>query len=479
VAEALTPRKAIRFGTDGWRGVIADTFTFENVRIVSQAAADYLRSLGKPAVRVGVGYDTRFQSETFAQLAAEVLAANAIRAVLSTRPIPSPCLSWAIKERGLDGGIMITASHNPPQFNGFKFKAAYAGSADERVTSKIESHLYRSEPKVLALNEAKAKGLIEVADFVPGYLDGLRSFVDFERVARSGFFVVADSMYGTQQQLMATLLEGTTCRVEVIRGVRSPNFPGIFPEPIPPHTEALQRVVVERGADVGLVVDGDADRIGACKASGEFVSPHQVFAMLLLHFLEHRNGSGIVVKTISSTTLVEKIARKHGLELIEVPIGFKHVCELLRTRDVLIGGEESGGIGFKGYIPERDGTLCGLLLLELMATTGKRLDEIMTELDEEFGTFRYRRVDVEFPLERKDDLLRHLAEQPAKALHGSPVVEVKTYDGVKFIAENDDWLLVRPSGTEPVLRIYAEAKSFEVVDELLAQGEQMARDCVR
>jgi len=233
--------------------------------------------------------------------------------------------------------------------------------------------------------------------------------------------------------------------------------------------------VRERGADVGLGVDGDADRIGACMASGEFVSPHQIFAMLLLHFLENRQGTGLVVKTISSTTLVEKIVRKHGLELVEVPIGFKHICELLRTRDVLIGGEESGGIGYKGYIPERDGTLSGLLLLELMATTGKRLDDIMAELDAEYGTFRYRRVDVEYPLERKDDLLRHLAENPLAELDGSRVVEVKTYDGVKFIAENDDWLLVRPSGTEPVLRVYAEAKSFEVVDVLLALGEAKAR----
>jgi len=404
-----------------------------------------------------------------------VLAGNGIRTVVSTRAVPSPCLSYAIKREGFDAGVMITASHNPPRFSGFKIKADYAGSADERVTAKVESHLFRTEPKVVPLDEAKAKGLVEEADFVPGYLDGLRAFVGFERIAGSGFHVVADAMYGAQQRLMATLLDGTTCTVEVIRGERDPTFSGIFPEPIPPHTEALQRAVPERGADVGFAVDGDADRIGACKATGEFISPHQAFAMLLLHFLENRKGRGIVVKTISSTTLVEKIAQKYGLELIEVPIGFKHVCELLRTRDVLIGGEESGGIGFTGYIPERDGTLCSLLLLELMAMTGKRLDDIMAGLDEEFGTFRFRRVDIEYPLERKSDLLRHLAERPAKVLHGSPVAEVKTYDGVKFIAENDDWLLVRPSGTEPVLRIYAEAKSFEVVDALLAQGEEMAR----
>ncbi len=476
MSDIATTKPAIRFGTDGWRGVIADTFTFKSVRVVSQAAADYLLSLGKADVRIVIGYDTRFQSETFAALAAEVLAANGIRAALSTRPIPSPCVSWAINKHGFDSGIMFTASHNPPQFNGFKFKAAYAGSADKSVTSKIESLLYRNEPRVMPLDEAEAKGLVEKADFVPGYLDGLRAFVDFERIADSGLFVVADAMYGAQQQLMAALLEGTTCTVEVIRGVRNPNFGGIFPEPIPPHTEQLQRVTAERGADVGLAVDGDADRIGACKSSGEFVSPHQVFAMLLVHFLEHRKGTGIVVKTISSTALIEKIVQKYGLELVEVPIGFKYICELLRTRDVLIGGEESGGIGFKGTIPERDGTLCGLLLLELMATTGKRLDEIMAGLDEEFGTFRYRRTDIEYPLERKDDLLRYLAEQPLKALNGSPVVEVKTYDGVKFIAENDDWLLVRPSGTEPVLRIYAEAKSFDVVDELLALGERTAKD---
>ena len=464
----------IKFGTDGWRGVIADTFTFESVRAVSQATADYLLSLGKAEVRVGIGYDTRFQSETFAQLAAEVLAANGIRVVLTTRPVPSPCLSYAIKERGLDSGIMFTASHNSSEFNGFKFKAAYAGSADKSVTSAIESHVYRNEPKGMDFDAAKRRGLVETADLVPGYLDGLRAFVDFERIASSGLHVVADAMYGAQQQLMATLLEGTTCTVDVIRGVRNPNFPGIQPEPIPPHTEALQQAVPACGADVGLAVDGDADRIGACKSNGEFVSAHQVFAMLLVHFLEHRKGAGLVVKTISSTTLIEKIAQKYGLELIEVPVGFKYVCELLRTRDVLIGGEESGGIGFKGYIPERDGTLCSLLLLELMATAAKRLDEIVAGLDEEYGRFRYERRDIEYPLERKEDLLGLLAETPPTDLAGSPVVEVKTYDGVKFIAENDDWLLVRPSGTEPVLRIYAEAKSLEVVDHLLAQGQRTA-----
>jgi phosphomannomutase len=404
-----------------------------------------------------------------------VLAANGIRVALSARAIPSPCLSWAIKERGLDAGIMFTASHNPARFNGFKFKADYAGSADKALTSQIESLVYRSEAKVLPLDEAKASGLVEQADFVPGYLDGLRAFVGFERIAGAGFRVVADAMYGAQQHLMAELLDGTTCTVETIRGERNPSFPGIFPEPIPPHTELLQQTVFAEGADVGLAVDGDADRIGACMPDGTFVSPHQIFAMLLLHFLENRKGTGIVVKTISSTTLVEKIARKRGLELVEVPIGFKHICELLRTRDVLIGGEESGGIGYEGYIPERDGTLSGLLLLELMAATGKRLDEIMAGLDAEYGTFRYRRVDVEYPLERKNDLLKCLAGRPIKALGGSPVVEVKTYDGVKFIAGNDDWLLVRPSGTEPVLRIYAEAKSFDVVDELLALGENTAR----
>ncbi len=475
MADATLNKTEIKFGTDGWRGVIADTFTFDSVRTVSQAAADYLRTLDKREIRVVIGYDTRFQSETFAALAAEVLAANGIQVVLSTRAIPSPCVSWAIKEHGFDSGVMFTASHNPPEFNGFKFKAAYAGSADKALTSKIESHLYRTEPRVMALEEAKAAGRVEEADFVPGYLDGVRAFVDFERIAASGLRVVADAMYGAQQRLMAAVLDGTTCTVDVIRGERNPNFPGIFPEPIPPHTEALQRAVRERGADVGLAVDGDADRIGACMASGEFVSPHQIFAMLLLHFLENRQGTGLVVKTISSTTLVEKIVRKYRLELVEVPIGFKHICELLRRRDVLIGGEESGGIGFKGYIPERDGTLSGLLLLELMARTGKRLDEIMAELDAEYGTFRYRRVDVDYPLERKDDLLRHLAKHPLAELDGSRVVEVKTYDGVKFIAENDDWLLVRPSGTEPVLRIYAEAKSFEVVDTLLALGEAKAR----
>jgi phosphomannomutase len=409
MAEATTNTPTITFGTDGWRGVIADTFTFDNVRIVSQAAAHYIRSLGGRDVTIGIGYDTRFQSETFAALAAEVLAANGLRVVLSAGAVPSPCLSWTIKARGLASGIMFTASHNPPQFNGFKFKAEYAGSADETVTAKIESFLHTTEPTVRALDEAKATGLVEEADFVPAYLDGLRAFVDFERIAASGFSVVADAMYGAQGRLMESLLGGTTCRLELIRGERNPNFPGIHPEPIPPHTALLQETVRDNAADVGLAVDGDADRIGACMSDGTFVSPHQIFAMLLVHFLEHRKGTGLVVKTISSTTLVEKIARKHGLELVEVPIGFKHICELLRTRDVLIGGEESGGIGYKGYIPERDGTLSGLLLLELMATTGKRLDEIMAGLDAEYGTFRYRRVDVEYPLERKRDLLKHLA----------------------------------------------------------------------
>ncbi len=469
----------IKFGTDGWRGVIADDFTFANVRMVSQAVADYLNSFRKEETKVAVGYDTRFLSNRYAECVSEVLAGNGIKAILSQTPVPSPCLSFMIKNLGLDGGVMVTASHNPPQFNGIKFKASYAGSADKSITSNIESFLYKNEPKILQIDEAKKTEAISVIDFFPPYIETLKTFVDFEMIANSGFKIVADAMYGAQDHLVEKILSGTACKITTIHGEPNPVFGGIYPEPIPPHTDELQKTVVDLKADVGLATDGDGDRSGAMKSNGEFVSAHQILSMLLIHLHKNRKLTGKVAKTISTTTLVEKIAEKYGLELIETPIGFKYICELLRTDDILIGGEESGGNGYQGYIPERDGTLTGLLLLEMMAFEKKNLDEIMAEIDAEYGTFRYKRIDIEYPWEMKDKLLKWLNENPPEEINSSKIATIKTFDGVKFIAENDDWLLIRPSGTEPVLRIYAEAKSSDEVDGLLKLGKKLSEDVLK
>ncbi len=466
----------IKFGTDGWRGVVHEDFTLDNVRIVAQAIADYVNSTSDAKKKLAVAYDARNLSPESAEAVAEVMAGNDVGVLLSETIVPTPTLVYAIKHHSLGGGVMVTASHNPPRFNGIKFKPFYAGSADERITEAIEGYLRKHEPRMAPIDQARRKGLVETQDFWAPYEENLKSYVDLRLLSRCRLRVIADPMHGAQGRLLERILAGTWCEVKTIHGDPDPTFGGLAPEPIPPHLDELQATVVREGADVGFAADADGDRIGAVNSRGEFVTPHQILAMLLLHFYNNRGWKGIVVKTLTTSTLIEKIAQNLGLPLRETPVGFKHICQLMLHEDVLIGGEESGGIGYKNYFPERDSALSALLLLELMATEGKKLDGIMAQIDAKYGSFCYRRTDIHYPDEKKAKLLDGLKRNPPERLGNRKVVQVKSYDGVKLVLENDDWLMWRASGTEPILRIYAEAKSHNDVDALLALGNSIAQE---
>lgn len=469
----------IRFGTDGWRGVLDEDFTLDNVRVVAQAIADYINSTSLPKKELAVGYDARALSPESATAISEVLAGNGLKVLLANGIVTTPILVYAIKHHSLGGGVMVTASHNPPRFNGIKFKPYYAGSADEIITAALESFLWKNPPKPLPAREATERGLLRVEDLSQPYEPNLRAYVNMSVLKEAGLKVVADPMNGAQGRLIERILSDTSCRVKTIHADPDSSFGGLSPEPIPPHTQGLQKAVLAEEADVGVAADADGDRVGAVDSKGSFITPHQILAMLLLHFYRNRGERGIVVKTITTSTLIEKIAASLGLPFRETPVGFKHVCEIMRNEDVLIGGEESGGISFKNYFPERDGALCALLLLELMATEGKKLEEILEEIDARYGSFRYRRKDIKYPDEKKSLLFATLKGSPPESLAGRKVVEVKSIDGIKFILDNEDWLILRASGTEPKLRIYAEAKSFEEVDKLLSVGNSLAAEIAR
>lgn len=466
--------RKIKFGTDGWRGLIADDFTFDSVRIVAQAISDYLNKEKLRPKAVVVGYDTRFLSDKFAEIASEVLAGNGIRVILSDRPIPTPVLSFTIKKERLSGGVMITASHNPAQFNGLKFKASFAGPADASITNKIESFLFKNKVKIKPLPLAQKMGSIKLSDLSPAYIRFLRSYVDIKLLKKTKLKVLVDSMYGTGIGYIAKILEDTPIKIKEIRNYPDPLFGGIKPEPIGPNLKRLSVLVKEDNFDIGLANDGDADRIGAFGADGKFINPHQILSLLLLHMVEDRGLRGGVAKTISGTSLVDNIARKYNLEMYETPVGFKHICRLMLEKNILIGGEESGGFGFRDYTLERDGILADLLLLEMVAYRKQSIVEIIADMEKRFGRFRFKREDISCSnfAEVKEKFRKIGKSAPAKLLNKG-VVEIKTYDGVKFILSDGSWLLFRLSGTEPILRIYAEAGSSSRADSLVESGKKM------
>lgn len=465
----------IKFGTDGWRAVISEDFTFDNVRIVSQAISDYFNDSrkGKESMVI-VGYDTRFLSDRYAQLVSEVLAANGIRAILTDGPCPVPVVCYTIKRLGLDGGVMVTASHNPPRFNGIKLKANYAGSATPEITGKIESSIGRRPPKVMSLEQAKASGMVRVEDPSPEYFDFVHSYIDMELLKGSGLKVLVDSMHGAGDEFIARILQETNCKVTTIHAKPDPTFGGVNPEPLPQNLEELINLMKEGDYDLGLATDGDGDRIGAVRPDGAFVNAHWILALLLLHLIRYRKWTGSVCKTIATTSLLTKIAKEYNLPLHETPVGFKHISQLMRTQDVLIGGEESGGIGFKNYIPERDGFISGLLLMEMVAAASRSLTEIIADVEKEFGRFSYLRQDFHYPVEKGAQIVGALKEAPPRRIQNSPIAETKTFDGIKFILKDESWLMIRPSGTEPKLRIYAEADSFDKVKAMVALGKELA-----
>jgi phosphomannomutase len=480
----------IHFGTDGWRGVISDTFTFHNLRRISQAIADAVASEEwlngvtsgpKPDTkRMVVGFDTRFLSDRYAAEAARVLAANGYKVYLTTADVPTPSVSYTVRHLGAIAGIMITASHNAPRYNGVKLKAAQGYSAAREQCRRVEVYLSDNEsrgrgPNLMDFEQARTEGLIERINPTPAYYDHLRQLIDFDKIADNPQHIVVDSMFGSGRGQIRGILQGTGCEVFEVRGEMNPGFGGIHPEPIGHYLGALAGAIAAGHGQLGLATDGDADRLGAMDGRGQFVDPHRIMALSLKYLFEKRGFRGKVVKTVSTTQMINRLAEKHGLEVIETPVGFNYIAEWMLKDDVLIGGEESGGISFKGHIPEGDGILMGLLLTEMVAESGVPLDEMVTDLLDEVGPAHYKRVDLRLarPIV-KEQMVKQLAEDAPSSIGGVEISSVNTMDGVKYLLADDSWLLIRPSGTEPVLRVYAEARDPEQVSRLLEFGQSVA-----
>jgi phosphomannomutase len=467
----------IKFGTDGWRGLIADDFTFDNVRRVAGAIASYVLKYEEAKRGVFIGYDTRFASQRAAQAAAEVIAAAGIPVKLANDYTPTPAVSYAVKHQGAAGGVMITSSHNPWNWNGVKFKGKFGGSATPGIMKKIEEEMAAGAmPK--GTNAA-----IDEVDLKQAYIAAACSFADVDRVAKTNFKFAVDAMYGSGRGVLSGIFRERGIRHVAIREELNPLFPGINPEPIEPHVALLQQTVVREKCDAGLVTDGDADRVGAAAEDGSFVDSHKIFCVLLRWLLERKKWPGDVVRGFNTTRMLDRIAAKHGRTLYETAIGFKYIADLMMEREILIGGEESGGIGYSRYLPERDGVLNCLLLANVMAEEGKPLGQLVADLQRDFGAHHYGRRDLHIPEEVKQSAIERARADDTRKLGRYAVITKAYLDGVKLFLDAptngngaEAWILFRASGTEPLLRVYCEAASPELVSEILASAEQFVRE---
>ncbi|MFA4844779.1 MAG: phosphoglucomutase/phosphomannomutase family protein [Candidatus Margulisiibacteriota bacterium] len=457
----------IKFGTDGWRAKIAEEFTFGNVRLVAQALVKYLQDEGLAAKGIAIGYDNRFQSEEFARIAAGICAGAGLRTVLTAHSVPSPVLSYAVKQGGYGAGIMITASHNPPEWNGFKIKEGFGGSAFPETTRGVEKNI--SDKLSIIPSEAAFK----IFDPDPAYLAKISSLVDLAAIKGANLNIVIDPMFGSGTGYFAKL----GLNVTEIRNVRDPLFGGINPEPLPVNLEESFSFVRESALanreklTACIILDGDADRLAAIDATGRFINTHNVFVLLLWHLVKNKGMTGEVVKTFNLSKLIDKVCAKFGRPLTVTPIGFKHIAKMMMAKDILLGGEESGGMGIKGFIPERDGVLAGLNLLELMAKEQKTLGEILDGIMTELGFYYYDRADLH--TDQAQAIVLDLTANQPKEFAGMAISRVETLDGLKFNFSDESWILFRASGTEPLLRVYAEGRSDEQVKRLLGAGENL------
>jgi alpha-D-glucose phosphate-specific phosphoglucomutase len=468
----------IKFGTDGWRGIIAEDFTFDNVRICAQAVGGYLKEHGLDQRGLVIGYDTRFASEDFAAAAAEVMAGNDIKVHLCLKPAPTPVVSFAVPATKSAGAIVITASHNPRSWNGFKYKSQDGASAPEEVTSQIEKNIAsltrrRASVKRLALDKALKKGVVDYADPSTVYLEHLNRLVDTEKLRRQKLNIMIDPMYGAGIGYFRTVLGGGDLKTVEINAERNPAFPQIQPEPIARNLTKLSRSVVARKANVGLATDGDADRIGIIDERGQFLTQHQVFALLCLYLLEVRGERGAMVKTLTSTMMLSRLGELFNVPVYETSVGFKYVAPLMMKKKAIIGGEESGGYGFRGHVPERDAILAGLYFLDFMAETNKTPSQLVDYLYSKVGPHYYDRRDFHISIAKRQTILHRLSSSPPAMVAGSRVTKIDTTDGFRFFVGDESWLLIRFSGTEPLIRVYAEAESVERARELLEAGEKL------
>ena len=467
----------IKFGTDGWRGLIAADFTFENVRRVARAIASYILKYEDPRHGVIVGYDARFLSPQFADAVAEVLASAGIPVKLANDYTPTPAVSYAVKQHGAAGGVMVTSSHNPWNWNGIKFKGNFGGSATPAIMKKIEEEL------ALAAAPKGTIAAIDKVDLKKDYVGAVCAFADMNLIAKTKFKFAVDAMYGSGRGVLPGIFDMHGVQYVAIRQEVNPLFPGINPEPIQPHTMMLQETVIREKCDAGLATDGDADRIGAVAEDGSFVDSHKIFCVILSWLLERKKWPGDVVRAFNTTRMIDRIAAKYGRKLHEASIGFKYVADLMMEHQILMGGEESGGIGYSSFLPERDGVLNCLLLANVMAEEGKPLGQLVADLQQEFGPHYYGRSDLHIPDEMKQSAIERARAESTQTLGRYKILKKEYRDGVKFFLGAptngngaEAWALFRASGTERMLRLYVEASSPELVKELLETGEKFVRN---
>jgi len=466
----------IKFGTDGWRGVIADDFTFENVRRVSRAIASYVLKDEDFQKGVVIGYDTRFASQSAARVVAEVVANAGVAVKIANEAVPTPAVSLAVKQLGAAGGIVVTSSHNPWNWNGVKFKGGFGGSATPAIIQKIEREM------IAGAMPTGAQAPIEEVDLKGPHIRKMCEFADMDRIAKSKQKFGIDSMYGSGRGVLAGIFDDRHIEYVAIRQEMNPLFPGINPEPIEPHVAMLQKLVVKEKCHAGFATDGDADRIGAVAEDGSFVDSHKCFAVLLRWLLERKKWPGDVVRAFNTTRMLDRIAAKHGRKLHECAIGFKYIADLMMEREIVIGGEESGGIGYSRYLPERDGILNSLLLANVMADEGKPLGQLVADLQREYGPHYYGRRDLHIPEAVKQLAIQRAGAESTARLGRYNVIKKEALDGVKFYLDApqeqngaEPWILFRASGTEPLLRLYAEASSKGLVEEILESGEALVQ----
>jgi alpha-D-glucose phosphate-specific phosphoglucomutase len=457
---------SIKFGTDGWRGIIAEDFTFANARTVAAAIARHVVRGEDAHKGVLVGYDHRFASDTIALAVAEMISSTGTPVWLADKPCPTPTISLLVRQRQAAGGLVITASHNPHSWNGIKYKASYGSSALPSIVAQIEKELEavltNGVPRLPPRRE-----LVHVLEPRAPYLDTVEKLVDWQRLRDAKFRFVVDPMHGSAAGLLKELFDRNGVACDEIRGTRDPLFGGVHPEPIEPHIEALRKAVLAGKFDAGLAADGDGDRIGAIDRDGSFVNPHQIFALMVWHLIGTRQLPGDIAKTFSVTKLIDKLAAKYGRKLHEVPIGFKYICELMLEQNILIGGEESGGIGTSLYLPERDATVSALFLAELMAWHKKSLGELLAALHAEFGEYHYGRIDLDVRRRQKEKAIAHFANEKTKRVGNWDITRREDLDGIKLYLGENGWVMVRASGTENLLRIYSETSRAESTQQVL------------
>ncbi|MBY0359368.1 MAG: phosphoglucomutase/phosphomannomutase family protein [Candidatus Obscuribacterales bacterium] len=465
----------IIFGTDGWRAIIAEDFTFANVEKVAYAIGQYIKETYDSGVPVLVGYDTRFLADKFAHRAAQVFISMGIPAKMVSRDVPTPVIAFATQVEPTAGAIQLTASHNPPEYCGIKYIPHYAGPATNEITARIVANL-SALPYELDVHSIT----VPIFDPKPAYMAELQKQIDFERIGKAGLKIGIECLYSTSRDYLDAALSGHAAVLKVLHNWRDPLFGGGMPEPKPEYLQDLAKTVKAEKLDVGLATDGDADRFGVIDDQGNYISPNQLLSLLTRHLVKNRGMSGAIVRTVATTHLLNKLGKMYGLDIVETPVGFKYIGEIMRQKDVLIGGEESGGVSIKGHIPEKDGILANMLLVEMLAYEKKPLSKIWAELQKETGAeFAYRRKDLRLTAESQASLVEKLHKEPFAKIGSSKVNEVGLKDGLKYYLEDDSWVLVRPSGTEPLVRLYYEAPSGARADQLKQDFDRQIDDLMK